>query len=127
MTTTNSPSDCDSEALRLALLGDLESSLRASGQAILSRDVAKLERVTEEQAVLNRRLLLLPPEVGRVSPAATSAHRRVLALVRIQSALLQRAVYRLRVLANWIAGTRAEYRPVSGNSAVVASVSVEED
>ena len=114
--------EVENDALRLALLTDLELSLRASERAILSRDVAGLERATDEQANLGRRLVLLPVRGGAFSPTVMEAQRRVLGLGRVQGALLERAQRRLRVLANWMAGPQAEYRPVSGDSAGVIEI-----
>lgn len=120
--TCELPTETNSDALRLALLNDLESSLRASEQAILARDVARLERATEEQANLHRRLVMLPVRGSSFSPAVREAQQRVLDLGRVQSALLERARQRLRMLANWIAGPEAQYRAVSANSAVLEVV-----
>lgn len=120
--TCELPTETNSDALRLALLNDLESSLRASEQAILARDVARLERATEEQTSLHRRLVMLPVRGSSFSPAVREAQQRVLDLGRVQSALLERARQRLRMLANWIAGPEAQYRAVSANSAVLEVV-----
>jgi hypothetical protein len=117
--TSELPSETNSDALRLALLADLESSLRSTEQAILARDVAGLERATDEQANLHRRLVLLPVHGSPFSAAVMEAQRRVLQLGQVESALLERAQQRLRMLANWLAGPEAEYRAVSGKAAVL--------
>lgn len=120
--TSELPTETNSDALRVALLGDLESSLRETEQAILARDVARLERATDAQANLQRRLVLLPVRRSSVSPAVKEAELRVLRLGQIESALLGRAQQRLRMLANWMAGPEAQYRAVSANSAVLEEV-----
>lgn len=115
--------------MRLALLQDLESSLRASEQAIVSRKVEQLEQATAEQAELHRRLDHLPaPDAESISPESMAAHRRVLAAGRILSVLLKRAQQRLRMLANLVAGTQTEYRPAAaGPGVLVHAPAVEEE
>ena len=122
MMTPELSTETNLDALRLALLNDLESSLRSTEQAILGRDVERLERATEEQANLHHRLVMLPMRGSSFSPAVREAQQRVLDLGRVQSALLERARQRLRMLANWIAGPEAQYRAVSAHSAVLEEV-----
>jgi hypothetical protein len=101
---------------RLALLCALETSLLASHEAILTRDRARLQFLTAEQAGLQRELATLGPEGSAANdPAASSAlqqaHRRVLQMGRIQMALLRRAFQALRALAHLLARRNAEYVP----------------
>lgn len=119
----DSRTNSDTELVRQALLSDLESSLRLSQQAILARDLEKLEGATEKQAQLHRRLHMLPAlEEESASSGVVEAHRRVLALGRVQGALLMRAEQRLRMLANLIAGSQAEYRPAASGAGILVQV-----
>jgi hypothetical protein len=124
------PVDCASR-LCLALVCELEDSLRSSQTALLARDAAAIERCTQEQVRLWRALKSLP--LNLVSPATISAPResrrwipprlselagqllaaaiRVQHLAQVQAALLRRSQQSLCVLANWMAGPEMPYGP----------------
>lgn len=124
------PSEFDPHQLRL--LGHLAESLKASQQALLAHDRARLDRLTAEQTLLCQQLSLAATEttqkgcgehLGSGSEAAPSAeivaaHQRVLHLGRVQQFLLQRAQQSLRVIANLISGTRSGYVPAPGNRGI---------
>ncbi len=117
----------------VSLLADLEASLRGSHEALLSRDVVRLEQLTHEQASLRLALSLLWGKApahrigsksdGQVAvqdsdlPLASAlrvAGMRVLHLGRVQLALLDHMQQSLRVVSNLTAGPQASYRPLSG-------------
>jgi hypothetical protein len=124
------PADCASR-LCLGLVCELEDSLRSSQTALLARDVAAIERCTQEQVRLWRALKSLPlnlvsqgtasaaeeyrQEVTSRRPALAgqlhAAAIRVQHLARIQAALLRRSQQFLCVLANWMAGPETPYGP----------------
>jgi hypothetical protein len=124
----------------LALLQELEQSLQSSQAALLGLDGAATEQCTREQVRVCRGLqaLLLSPSLPTqllptpVSPTVIlrelsrrkfgqgeaelagqvrAAGRRVQHLARVQAALLRRSQQSLSVLANWVAGAEAVYRP----------------
>jgi hypothetical protein len=120
------PKDARSEFDRetFALLFHLESSLRASQQALLDRDVRMLDRLTAEQSCLVRRVSDLwqrravsPADEVSIPlfPALREIAWRVLHLGRIHQALLSRAQRSLRVAVNMAAGTGATYSPFSAS------------
>jgi hypothetical protein len=113
---------------RLAIVTELETSLRASQQALLTRDLDGIEQGMREQKRLERAFAILQPEPISNShdrtllPAAAScdpklagelraAATRVLHLGRVQAALLRRARQSLTVLSNLLAGPEAGYGP----------------
>lgn len=124
------PVDCASR-LCLALVCELEDSLRSSQTALLARDAAAIERCTQEQVRLWRALKALPLNLisqGTASAAEESrqevtscrpelagqllaAATRVQHLARVQAALLRRSQQFLCVLANWMAGPAMPYGP----------------
>jgi len=120
------------DRLPLLLLADLESSLRASQRALLARDLALLERLTDEQFHLQQRLALLPvtrsgscldesPATAvdtSMNSAVIAAHRRLLHLGRVHGALLDRAQQRLRTLARFLADPQAPYGPAPGGAGI---------
>ena len=114
----------------LKLLDELEQSLKDGENALLSRDVAALERHTAEQRRLSQFLetLLLPdgavpcgagerpksryvpqPTSALYAAALHAAKLRVLHRTRVQAALLGRAQRFLAVLYNLTAGPGATY------------------
>jgi len=124
---------------RLAILGELESSLEASQKALLARDLEGIERETREQVRLQRALAILgAPDavpvgdraVGGARPqaeapqdsASGSAQTRVLHLARVQAALLARAQRSAKMIAHLLAGPEAPYGPSqeSGAAGLVA-------
>lgn len=115
-------------AAALALLGELEASLRASQKALLARDAEGIERGTREQVGLQRALApLWAQDVGRpaggdswrraatpqckpaLAAALLAAQWRVLHLGRVQAGLLARAQRTLRMISNLLAGPEAVY------------------
>jgi hypothetical protein len=115
----------------LALLSELEISLRASQQALLAGDVLALEQLTEEQRVLRQKLSLTwpfsgfhktsrqsdPNDVPRLARFGKSAWR-VLYEGRVQLALLHHAQRHVRAIACCAAGSQATYHPPSTLTAV---------
>lgn len=104
----------------LALLGELEASLQTSQQALLARDVARLEESTREQTRLQRSLQVLGSRDAAQGSDPTrydlafaaqlrAAQLRALHLGRVQAALLARAQRWLRVVSNLLAGLEASY------------------
>jgi|HubBroStandDraft_2_1064218.scaffolds.fasta_scaffold28222_3 hypothetical protein len=104
-------------SLGFALLAQLEASLTASQQALLSRDLPALERATCEQR-------LLEPQIGQLRrafrPVSKSSpleievrvtSQRILHLARVQLALLARARRSLSALEQLLAGPGAAYAP----------------
>lgn len=116
---------------RLALMPALEASLRRSREALVAMNLEGIERETREQAGFIRELKaasqrkLLPggsrqPQEKRELVFFASAaeleelqqsENRVREAARLQAALLARARYKLRVLANMLVGLRQTYRP----------------
>lgn len=120
----------------LAVLDDLRLSLQAGIHALLARDVASLERATENQ----KRLLpllgaLLDPmscqgslapgsfespscnSLARVSRLREAASH-VLRLGRLQAAVLKRAKRSLTVLSNLMAGSERVYTPAESPAGI---------
>jgi hypothetical protein len=115
----------------LALVCELEESLRLSQSALLALDAAGTERWTREQIRLWRALrAILPVPVSPVLVSAAGEFRReippclpelaaqlhaaairVQQLARVQAALLRRSQQFLCVLANWMAGPQMPYGP----------------
>jgi len=116
-----------------ALLAEMERSLEASRQALLSRDVAGMELATTEQIRLRRSLEILWSPVGthgcHAQPAdpdlagLRAAEWRVLYLGRVQAALLTRAQRSLRIVSNRLAGPEASYSPPIPNRVSWTAVS----
>lgn len=94
---------------QLALLSDLEISLRASQQAVLGRDLEGLQRMTAEQARLRQTLAAMATSAADSSVRA--AQQRVLHAGRVQLLLLGHAQRWLEVLTNVLAGSGAPYVP----------------
>ncbi len=117
----------------LLLMRELEGSLDASRKALLALDLNGIERGTREQGGLIRKLEAVLQPSGR--PRAREKHRedqacdssasaceleaertqcqnRILEATRLQAALLARARYKLRVLANMLAGCSVNYGPL---------------
>jgi len=113
----------DSERACLALLADLETNLRSSQAALLSRAVVRTEQLTAEQAELRHGLstFLRPADarvsehngifVGARSDAVAAAQAGILHLGRVQSALLRRALQSLRVISHLLAEPQSGYGP----------------
>lgn len=116
-----------------ALLSELESSLHASQQALLARDLTAIEQQTREQQRLQRGLAALwsssvaapigpPPGASgarfapEFSPQLRPAQMRILHLARVQSGLLRRAQQTLAILANFAAGPEACYHVAANAS-----------
>src|ERR1700722_11271022 len=113
----------------MALLHELEESLKASQRALLALDVAATERCTREQVRLRRGLeaLLRNPDSTatislreKVRPELNlspqlyelrAAGKRVQHLARVQTALLRHSQQFLCVLANCVAGPGVGYGP----------------
>src|SRR5579863_3212787 len=106
-----------------ALLGRLEASLQASQDALLARDITRLEERTCEQIGLRRSLEILwdaahppgsdaAPHDLRLAAELRAAQIRVLRLGRVQAALLGRAQRWLRMVSNLLAGPEASYAPL---------------
>ena len=96
-------------AASAAVLAELESSLRASQQALLARDISSLEQATREQTRLRRALEILWARNVTFPPELRGAQQRVLHLGKVQAALLAREQRWLTVLANLVAGPEASY------------------
>jgi hypothetical protein len=106
---------------RLALLAELEASLRATLEAVLARNLSCLGQLTDQQASLCWELSLLKaPSTGAhdKDKRVHCACARVLHLGRVQSALLRRAQQSLRTASNLLAGRQAAYGPVPGCRAI---------
>ena len=113
--------------LHLSLLSALQTSLHASQQAVLDRDVSLLERLTDEQRVLGHRLSRLMPSMAsrkkQPKPSCRTvqilrARLEVLHLGRVQCALLVRAQQFLRAASHHRTGPQAAYSLVGGNMQV---------
>jgi flagellar biosynthesis/type III secretory pathway chaperone len=107
----------------IALLARLEISLHQSQHAVLSRDLAQLQKATGEQAELLRNLDAI--ERQRKSwnnestrSAVVDAAERVLHLGRVQAALLRRARQSLQTASHAMAGRQAGYIPLAGSGAI---------
>ena len=103
------------------LLGELETSLRFSQAVLLTRDVARIEHLTEEQEGLRRRLTagfpLSDSEFPLVGDAAMQALlERVLHLGRVQMVLLARAQRTLQMIAHLTAEPHFEYGHIAGRA-----------
>lgn len=117
--------------VRLAVMPALEGSLHRSREALLTMDLDGIERGTREQVGLIGELKTAAqpkprsgesgqPQENRepvfsVSPAELQELRqtesRIREAARLQAALLARARYKLRVLANMLGGLSKSYRP----------------
>jgi hypothetical protein len=121
------------------LMVELETSLDCSRQALLALDLAGIERQTDEQVELIRKLEKFLPK-GMPAPAsvrhseedARSARsvlsafmpvaeeevrrnaNRIAEAARLQAALLRRAQCKLRIMANMLAGPSVTYGPFRG-------------
>jgi hypothetical protein len=120
----------------LALMRELEGSLERSRQALLALDLGGVEQGTGEQIELVGKIQaalgrVIRPETGRApvqrcAPGTEQCGRgpenelqeelrhsgnRILQAARLQAALLARAQWKLRVLANMLAGTSVRYGP----------------
>jgi hypothetical protein len=101
--------------MALAVLDQLESSLRRSQLALLAHDIAGLGEATQDQWRWQRTLTHLWAEAARNAPAdlaaaaVGAAQRRVLHLGRVQAALLTRERRWLKSLASLAAGPTAVY------------------
>jgi hypothetical protein len=101
----------------LALMSRLEASLAGSRRALLALDLGGIERGTREQIgwvrefeTLLERYRLAP--LSREALAGEEFRRsgeRIVAVLRLQAALLARGRSKLRVLANMLAGPSADY------------------
>jgi hypothetical protein len=121
--STQLPEDAFSEPCTKleVLFSNLESSLRASQQALLHHDVARLERLTAEQSLLAHSLAVYRQRSiadgnkipSLFLPELRERATRVLHHGRVVEALLGRAQRFLRVIANLAAGTGASYAPFS--------------
>jgi hypothetical protein len=107
-----------------ALLTSLELALKTSQQALLDREVERLEELTHEQLRLRMLLAVAWAENGNqtaesndpaVVASMQAAVKRVLHLGRIQRALLDRAQRYLRTLSNRMAGVGTPYDPPQSN------------
>jgi hypothetical protein len=119
--------DLERPSLALMLMRDLEASLGAGRKALQSLDLAGIEGETREQLRLVRKLEAVLPRnaapPARCSPELeeelTRCCKRILQAVRLQAALLARAQYKLRVLANMLAGRSFIYsRPEARTGAL---------
>jgi hypothetical protein len=122
---------CDAEFLvsQLTLMKALEVSLNFSRRALAVLDLEGLRQGTQEQVLLSRQLAAVfdgtshassggggqQPEIAVASQAWHELRItavRILALLRLQSALLRRSQAKLRVLANMLAGVSVVYGPL---------------
>jgi hypothetical protein len=122
-------------AAALALLSELEASLRASQKALLARDAEGIEQGTREQVGLQGALARLwaqdaarpagsdswrragtPRCEPALAAALLAAQWRVLHLGRVQAGLLARAQRTLRMISNLLAGPEAVYGLPPGSS-----------
>ncbi len=121
---------------RVALMSELEASLRGGRKALLALDLPGIEHGTNEQAGLIREFEALlrrdTPAPARESQSGEEAKAgliagsaeleeelrrsvcRILEAARLQTALLARAQCKLRVLANVLAGPSVIYGPLLG-------------
>ncbi len=105
------------------LLKKLEASLESTQTCLLTRDVAGLERTTDEQRQLLRLFSVawgkqkasgqfdnsVPSLDSSVEPSGVA--RRVLDLARVQLVLLARSQQWLRAVANMLSGSSTAYGP----------------
>jgi hypothetical protein len=116
---------------RMALMSELEASLQTSRNALVALDLAGIERGTSEQVGLIEELDALTrrsvapleserplaeqeahgPTPGLEEEVRRSAYR-ILEASRLHAALLARAQWKLRVLANILAGPSVTYGPL---------------
>jgi hypothetical protein len=114
---------------RLGVMPKLEASLDRSRNSLLAMDLEGIERETREQLEIIRELeaAALPgvaatsaqlrehPDLVTLSPVELEELRksetRVREAARLQAALLARARYKLRVLANMLGGVSKTYFP----------------
>jgi hypothetical protein len=123
----------DSEQACVALLADLENSLRSSQAALLSRDVVRIEQLASEQAELRHALSaffdapdrrIYEWEVtfsGARGDAVRATQARVLRIGRVQAALLRRAQQSLGTISRLLAGPQAGYGPPAGGQGIVVA------
>ncbi len=117
---------------RLALMTQLEASLRRSRASLLALDLEGIRLGTSEQIQLARSLAALSQPSRENAPASEAEGERgknsgpahacragaqvILDLVRMHAALLRRAQSKLRVLANMLAGPSATYGPFTART-----------
>src|SRR5579863_8443882 len=118
---------------RVILMGELETSLEASRNALLALDLANIENETRHQIYLIREFDLqlqasrtpaarersAEPGCGGAQVAVPEleetlgrSQKRIFDALRLQAALLARARRKLRVLANMLAGPSGPYGPL---------------
>ena len=118
------PEFADPTSIRRRMLEQLEASLRLSQQALLARDLARIEQLSVEQTVLCHALGSVRASAGCRTVATDSrtlaAAARVLELGRVQAELLCRAQQSLRMLSHVLAGAQADYGPPAGLRQVAA-------
>lgn len=91
------------------LISQLERSLHAGQQALILRDVEKLEEQTALQASLSNALAESLADWARGGNPPRPAYSRVIHLCRVQLGLLRGAQRSLRVLSNLLAGAEGTY------------------
>jgi hypothetical protein len=103
----------------LPLLAQMEASLKASQQALMSRDLTAIEQGIREQTDLQKafaRLLATeghPREVpGEITRELRTAAARILELGRVQVLLLRRGQRSLKMMASLLAGPASNYGPI---------------
>lgn len=116
----------------MALLADLENSLRSSQAVLLSRDVVRIEELASEQFGLRHALSAYLHSLdariyghetafpGARGDAVRAAQERVLHLGRVQAALLRRAQQSLLTISHLLAGPESGYGPPAGGQGIVA-------
>jgi hypothetical protein len=107
----------------LALLSELEASFEASQQALMKRDLARLNELTREQSALRRKFSVFSAQDRSstktslrdypLAPGLRSAAVRVLHLGRVQLALLDRAQRSMRAFSRLLVGPQASYGPLA--------------
>jgi len=114
---------------QFVLVTELEASLLTSQKALLTRNVARLEECTREQAYLRSELQVFASANGGAqangprgqnqdqedeneAAALRAAHARVLHLARVQLVLLDRARQSLKIISHLVAGYEAGYAPL---------------
>jgi hypothetical protein len=115
----------------LALVCELERSLRSAQAALLAIDAERTEQCTGEQVRLCRELKILMSQplfpyatspwdelrrhrrqdTAELAAQLAAAATRVQHLARVQTALLRRSQRFLGVMANWMKGPDSEYVP----------------
>ena len=113
---TNPPSsvkerDHPSPPRHVELLLRLEKGLKASQEALLSRDLHRMRELTAEQNSVLRSISLN----SACDEDSKAAAIRILRLGRVHLALLRRAQQSLRVVSNFLAGTESIYQAHSGS------------